>query len=251
MYVAPTQTKPRVLLVVICLNKRACFLILSLTAVKYFTSVLPHCPDSLVNLAPYSHPEPVIFHSPFTFVNRSLKRSLRREYAHTCTHACTHTHSSMQCASITRRSCFRLLHKSCSVKSCHWNIVLLLVLWQRAGRPASLSQCVSSGAMGWWGSPSVSALQSQCAEIMPIRLGQSRPSLREIWLFHSFHTMIHTLHRDPSLLWKMSASMNAFIYDPFFKLMPSHAANLDAEKALHAELCLHMKHQRLFINEWS
>lgn len=35
--------------------------------------------------------------------------------------------------------------------------------------------------------------------------------------------------------------MNAFIYDAFLKLMASHGATLDAEKAPHAELCLRRK----------
>lgn len=35
--------------------------------------------------------------------------------------------------------------------------------------------------------------------------------------------------------------MNAFIYDTFLELMASHAVTLDAERAQHAELCLHRK----------
>lgn len=47
----------------------------------------------------------------------------------------------------------------------------------------------------------------------------------------------------------MSASMNAFIYDTFFKLMASHAVTLDAEKAERAELRLHRKRLKQFISE--
>lgn len=146
---------------------------------------------------------------------------------HTLTHK--HTHTSRQCAVLVRRAWSRLQHELCSVKSCYWNIVLLLVSWQRAGRAPVLSQCESEGAMGWLGSPSVFAQQSQCAEIMPIRLGQSRPSPCEIWPFHSFHTIIHTPRCYPSSLWEMSATVNAFIYDTFLKLMASHVVTLHAE----------------------
>lgn len=136
---------------------------------------------------------------------------------------------------------FALVKVATEVCSGHWNIVIPLVSWQRTGKAAVRSQCVSVGAIGWWGSPSVSTLQSHCAEIMPIRFGQSRPSLRETCPFHSSHTIIHKLQLYPSFLWKMSALMKAFILDPFLKLIAFHAATVDPEKASHAELCLHIK----------
>lgn len=208
--------------------------ILLLTAVKNFTSVPPSCLDSLVNPVLYSLPEPIIFHSHSHFWIGNSKGVLAMNthwQANACTYSRTNARTCRQCAVLVRRAWSRLQHELCSDKSCYWNIVLLLVSWQRAGRVPVLSQCEFEGAMGRLGSPSVSAQQSQCAEIMPIRLGQSRPSTNEIWPFHSFHTIIHTPHCYPSSLWKMSATVIAFIYDTFFKLMTSHVVTLHAEKA--------------------
>lgn len=131
---------------------------------------------------------------------------------------------------------FVLLKVATEICSGHWNIVILLVSWQRAGRAPVLSQCEPEGAMGRRGSPSVSAQQTQCAEIMPIRLGQSRPLAQwnmalSLISYYNLYTSLLSIIRLIDV-WDTQ-------YEIFIKLMAPHAAMLDAERAHRAKLCFY------------
>lgn len=128
-------------------------------AVKYFKCPPPTRPpslDSLVNPASYSLSRPIIFHSHSHFWIGSSKESPPETNEFMSVHKQSHAH----CAQLQLRGpgldgnmnvflfIFFLLKVSIEICSCHWNIVLLLVSWQRPGRVPVLSQCETERANG-------------------------------------------------------------------------------------------------------